>query len=227
MRDLVRSILLIAAKDLRIELRTKESLLSVLLFASLLVIIFSVTLTSQGRAAPEVIGGVIWVTLIFSATVAIGRVFDRERHGDAFRALLLTAMPRGVLYLGKLASMIAFMSMMAFGIVPLLLLLFDIAPGSWLLFSSILAVGIFGFAILGTFFAAPLMHSRGRDLLLSVVTYPLILPLALAGAQGTARLLISPIEIDAAWLWLKLMISFDLVFLILSMWFFGPLVASD
>jgi heme exporter protein CcmB len=222
------AVLQIAVKDLRVEWRSREILYTMSFFAVLVIVIFAFAFTREGQPAGSVASGILWVVIPFAGVLGLGRAFDREREGETHHALLLSPASRAALYLGKLLGVFIFISISEALVVPLLLLLFSLRVSSLPLLIGLLLLGTLGFAAVGSLFAAPLMQSRSRDVLLSILLFPIVTPLIVAGAKGTAALTASGPELAAsALVWLKLMAAFDLVFVSLALWAFGPLTRGD
>ena len=175
----------------------------------------------------QVAGGILWVVVVFAGTLGLGRVFHRELEGDTNRALLLSPTPPAAIYLGKPLGVILLIALVQAGVVPLLLLLFDLRLAAVAPLLALLAAGIAGFAAVGCLFAATLMQSRAREVLLGLITYPLVIPVVVAGSKGTAALLAAQPDVAAALVWLKILLVFDLVFITLSLWAFGPLTRGE
>jgi len=95
-----------------------------------------------------------------------------------------------------------------------------------LLLVALLALGTVGFASVGTLFAAMLVRTRTRDVLLPILLYPVTIPVIIAGVRGTAALLQSPPEEPVATLWIGLLTAFDVVFITLALWTFEPLMTE-
>lgn len=220
----VASVLL---KDLRQEWRSREIIYTMVLFSALLVMIFSFAFIEQGQPLAGVASGILWVAIAFSGTLALGRFFEREREGDTILALLLSPAHRPAIYLAKMLAITIFMGATQIVLVPLLVVLFDVTIGAPALFVALLLLGTLGFAAVGSLFAAGLMREGSRDVLIGVLTYPIVLPVIIAGAKGSAALLGTHIDIPTALIWLKVLVAFDLIFIVLSMWAFGPLVSSE
>ncbi len=161
---------------------------------------FAFAFVREGRAIDNAAAGILWVTVAFAGTLALGRTFERERQGETLRALLLSPVERPAIYLGKLAA--------------LLVLLFGVRargcagrrpacfrrpscarPGCS---AGILASGMIGFASVGTLFAAMLVRAQSRDVLLPVVLYPMTMPALLGGMQGTAAIFASEPNLELA-----------------------------
>jgi heme exporter protein CcmB len=215
----------IAWKDLRIELRSKEIVLTMIFFATLLVVIYSFAFPRDLRAVRGAAPGMLWVTLAFTGTIALGRAFDRERENDTMRALLLTPVPRLSVFLGKALAMAALIAAVAIIAVPLLAAWLNAPllefPGE---LSLSLLLGVAGISIVGSVFAATLLKVRSRDVLLPVILYPLLVPLFVAGTKTTAALVAEIPNLDIAWYWIKFLAVYDAAFLVLSLWTFESLV---
>ncbi|PID39041.1 MAG: hypothetical protein CSA65_06435 [Proteobacteria bacterium] len=218
---------LLCAKDLRLEWRSREIVYTMALFSALLVIIFAFAFADRARPFPGAAGGLLWIAITFSGTLGIGRFFEREREGETIRALLLSPSSPAALYTAKLLAMVLFMATTTAVVLPMLVLFFHLEVAEPALFALLLVLGILGFAAVGSLFAAGLMRARSRDVLLGILTYPIALPVIIAGAKGTAALTATQPDIAAAMTWLKLVGGFDVVFITLSLWVFGPLLSGD
>lgn len=219
--------LLIVEKDLLVEWRSREIVYTTVFFAVLVVLIFSFALSQDGLPIPEVAGGLLWVVVPFAGTLGLNRVFQREIEGDTRRALLLSPLAPSTLYLAKLAGVLILIFIIELFTMPLLIILFKLEVQSWPLLLVLLLGGTLGFSAVGCLFAATLMTSRGRDVLLPLLTYPIVIPVIVAGAKGTAALLAGPEQAEGALVWLKVLLAFDVTFVTLSLWAFGPLTRME
>jgi len=176
----------------------------------------------EGAAA-----GILWIAVAFSGTLALGRTFERERYGETLRALLLTPGSRAAIYAGKLLGMVLLMLGTEVVLTPMVAVFFH-APffARPLQLVALLVLGTIGFASVGTLFAAMLVRTRTRDVLLPILLFPVTIPVMIAGVRGTAALLQSPPDEAVATLWIGLLTSFDTVFLVLALWTFEPLMTE-
>jgi len=223
---LVRQAARIAWKDLRVELRSKEIITTMMFFGALLVVIYSFVFPNHNdKVMRWSVPGMLWVSIAFAGTIALGRAFDRERENDTMRALLLSPVPRLAVFLGKAVAMAVLILAVAVIVTPLLALFLD-APlfdhGGEL--ALIIVLGAVGMAIVGSIFAATLLKVRSRDVLLPVILYPLLVPLFVAGTETTSALLKVPVDLETAWYWIRFLGIYDAAFLVLSMWVFESLV---
>lgn len=219
----------IAAKDLTIEWKSREILATGAFLAVVVILIFSFAFVVGGTPpSPAVTSGILWVAIIVSGTVGLGRTFDRERDGEAIRALLLTPTPRAAIYLGKLVATIALMLVVESAVTLLSGLFFsaDIGARAGRL-ALLLGLGTLGFAAVGSIFSAALLRAKSRDVLLSTLLYPIVIPILIAGARGTAQLLDPSPDLEAVAFWTEFLMSVDVVFLVVGLWAFEPIISGD
>jgi heme exporter protein B len=218
---------LVVSKDLAIEWRSREIAYTTLFFAVSCVLVFAFGFVREGRAVQDAAAGILWIAIAFSGTLAIGRAFERERQNETLRALLVSPVDRPALYVGKLAGVLVLLAAVECVIVPLVAIMFG---GSFfaepLLMVGLLLLGSVGFTAVGTLFAAMLMRSRSRDVLLPILLYPITVPVIIAGVRGTAALLQPEPAVAMARLWGAMLLCFDLVFITLALWTFEA-VMSD
>lgn len=214
-------------KDLTIEVRSKEILLTTLFFAVSVVLVFSFAMVREGRAPDDVAAGILWVAISFSGTLAMGRTFERERYNDTLRALILAPAERPAIYAGKLLGLLLLLGLVEIILVPLVGLLFNAPifayPG---MLSALLVLGTLGFAAVGTLFAAMLVRVRSRDTLLPVLLYPITIPVMIAGVRGTAALFQATPDEAMARFWIAGLVFWDAVFITLALWTFEPVMTE-
>jgi heme exporter protein CcmB len=225
-----RQVLRIAAKDLRIEWRSREILYTMTFLAVVVVLIFAFAfVVGDARPPAPVTAGILWIALVVSGTVGLGRTFDRERDGEAIRSLLLSPTARSAIYLGKLAATVALMLVVEVVLTFIAGLLFSSQIAAKLgPVAALLALGTIGFAAVGCIFSAALLRSRSRDVLLATLLYPIIIPVVIAGARGTAQL-IDPIapDLDGARFWTQFLVAVDLIFVTVGLWSFEPVITGE
>jgi heme exporter protein B len=217
----------IARKDLVIEARSRELAYTTLFFAVSVVLVFSFSFVVDGVALTDAASGILWVSIAFSGTLALGRTFERERQAETLKALLMSPVERPAIYLGKLAGVVCLLLAVELVMVPLIGVLFQapIGRAPWLL-TGLLVTGTLGFAAVGTLFAAMLIRAHSRDVLLPVLLYPITVPLVIAGVRGTASIFSPEPNLAVAQAWLSMLVFFDAVFLTLALWVFGPVMSE-
>jgi len=222
-----RSVFEITRKDLLVEARTREILYTTIFFAVSCVMVFAFGFVREGRPVQDAAAGILWIAIAFSGTLALGRAFERERHGETLRALLIAPIDRPALYLGKLLGILILLAAVEVLVVPLVALMFQAALFSHaLLMIGLLAAGTLGFAAVGTLFAAMLVRARSRDVMLPVLLYPITVPVIIAGVRGTAALLAPEADLPMARAWLSMLVFFDVVFVTLALWTFEPVMTE-
>ena len=227
MRAFWRAVWVVTRKDLLIETRTREILFTTLFFALACVLVFAFGFVRDGRPVQDAAAGILWIAIAFSGTLALGRAFERERHGETLRALLMSPIDRPALYVGKLLGIILLLTVVEILIVPLVGLMFQ-APlfAHPALMLGLLGAGTVGFAAVGTLFAAMLARARSRDVMLPILLYPITVPVIVAGVRGTAALLQLEADVPMARAWLSMLVFFDVVFITLALWTFEPVMTE-
>jgi heme exporter protein CcmB len=226
----LRTALLVLKKDFTVEVKSREILSTSILFAVSCVMVFSIAFVREGAPIAGAAAGILWVAIAFSGTLTLGRTFERERYGDTLRALLLAPAPRAAIYVGKLLGLVALMLATELLLVPMIAFLFQTPFFSrpWILI-GLLVLGTIGFASVGTLFAAMLVRTRTRDVMLPILLYPITIPVMIAGVLGTSALIPSadaPVNEAAATMWLGVLVTVDVVFLTLALWTFEPLMTE-
>lgn len=223
----LETVWLVARKDLLIELRSREIVYTTLFFAVSVVLVFSFSFVKEGVAVEGAAPGILWVAIAFSGTLALGRAFERERQNETLRGLLMSPAERPALYLGKLVGIVLLLAAVEVVIVPLVGFLFQ-APlfGYPIQMAGLLLTGTVGFAAVGTLFAAMLVRTRGRDVLLPLLLYPVTVPVIIAGVRGTAALLQTDVDLPMARAWLSMLVFFDVVFVTLALWTFEAVMTE-
>jgi heme exporter protein CcmB len=222
-----RVALLVLRKDVAIEVKSFEVLSTTLFFAVSCVLVLAFALVRAGSVVADAAAGILWIAIAFSGTLALGRTFERERYAETLRALLLAPAPRAAIYVGKLLGIVLLLAAAELFLVPLVALFFSAALFARpLLLAALLLSGTVGFAAVGTLFAAMLVRSRTRDVMLPILLYPITVPVIIAGVRGTAALLGATPDEPVALMWIALLASFDVVFVTLALWTFEPLMTE-
>jgi heme exporter protein B len=226
--DFLRHVATIAWKDLRVELRSREIIFNMAFFAAMIVVLFSFAFLKEAKdgqmvVVAEVTPGFVWIAVLFSATIGMGRAFDRERESDTMRGLLLSPAPRTAIFLGKAVGLFLLMGMVEVVVVPMVWIFFG-SPlfADPVAMSSLIVLATAGVAVIGSVFAAMLMRTRARDVLLPVVLYPILVPLFIAAIKGTSAILGDMPE--DAWFWIRFLLVYDSLFVVAALWTFESVV---
>ncbi len=214
----------IALKDLQIERRTGEVVSTTALFGFVTVVLTSLAFYLTPVLALPMAAGVIWTALTFCGVLALNKSWAREREWSAFYSLWLSPAPPSAIYVGKVISMCCFMAVVIAFLLPLVALFFHLELNTRLLpLLLLLLLGSIGLAAPGTLFAAMSLRTSSRELMLSIVLFPLIMPALLGGVVATRELLAGASLLEVSG-WLRILSAFDLIFLVVGGATFGRLL---
>ena len=214
----LRAAWLVARKDLQLELRTKEILTSTGLFAVLVVTLGSLAFYTDPVSSPNVAPGVLWISILFCGILLIGRSWALEREQDAVFGLLMAPIPRASIYVGKTLSAFVLLLLIELLLVPLCLVFFQVElSGNASALFALVFLGSVGFVSTATLFSAVGIRTRARDLMLSVLVFPLVAPALLASAVATRELFSGATTTEILG-WLRILTAFDLLFVAFGVW---------
>jgi heme exporter protein CcmB len=223
----IQTVWLMTRKDLLIEARSREILFTTLFFAVSCVLVFAFGFVREGKPVQDAAAGILWISIAFSGTLALGRAFERERQSETLRALMMAPIDRPALYVGKLLGVLMLLGTVELVVVPLIALMFQAPLFKYpFLMLGLLVTGTIGFCAVGTLFAAMLVRARSRDVLLPVLLYPITIPVIIAGVRGTAALLQVEVDLPMARAWLSMLTFFDVMFITLALWTFEPVMTE-
>lgn len=212
----------LAWKDILLEIRTRDIVVSVLVFGFVTVVVFNFALNVTPRVVDELAPGILWVAFAFAGVLAMNRAFVVEKEGGSLEGLLLTPVSRDAIYFGKMLGAFLFMVVVELVLLPVFAVMFGFSafsPG--LVFSILLAT--LGFATVGTLFSAIAVHTRSREIMLPVLFLPVIVPVIIGAVEASARSIGGDGSVGVA-RWLGLIAVFDAVFLVVCPWVFGLIV---
>ncbi len=215
MTRVLREIMLVSAKDLRIEARSRQTLGLVAVLGVLIVVVLGLGLGPQQVKSGMAATAVLWVAYLFGGVLCFEKTMAVERHDGALAGLMLAPIDRGVIYAGKLISNLALMLALALIVTPVAVVMFgfDLSAAP-LGFVAIMAGGFVGFAAIGTLFAAAVSSTQSQGGLLAVVVFPVSLPLVIVSTQMMMRLFGEGEPLGAVGL--TVLIAFDAVYLVVS-----------
>ncbi|MBR3181693.1 MAG: heme exporter protein CcmB [Eggerthellaceae bacterium] len=177
-------------KDLRQEFRTREMLTSMGIYALLVIIVYgaALALTARGIDIANMGGGLLWVLIVFTSLLGLGRSFAHEKEQGCMEGIMLVPLDRSVIFLAKAVSNILFILVVEVIAVPLFYFFFmtgqPVAPTLPAIIAPLL-VGTIGMAGIGTILSTITMNTRSKDVLLAVLFIPLIYPLLYACVTAT------------------------------------------
>ena len=207
-------ILIIFWKDTLTEIRTKEVIASVLVFALLVLVIFSFAFGTRAGTMELVAPGILWVALTFGGVIGFSHIFAVEKENSRLEGLMLCPIDRAVIYWGKLVGGFTFMMAVGIVITPVFLALFNL-PLFLPKLALIIVLAIIGFAAVGTLFSAVAINTRARDIMLPILFLPIVIPVVVAAVKATALILAGKPWGDIL-TWLQIIIAFDVIYMVVA-----------
>ncbi len=218
----LRKVLAIVWKDVRAELRTKDILSSMLVFAGLSVLIFQFAFDLRADNVRLVLPGVLWIAITFAGVLGLNRSFILEQDRGSLEGLLLAPVDRSAIYFGKLIGNLLFIFIVELLLLPLMTVLFNVSLLSPALL-LVLALGTVGYAAVGTLFAALSINTRAREVMLPILLFPVMVPVFVAGVQAVSELLEGETLAGIA-RWVQLLVAYDAIFIAAAMLLFDYVV---
>jgi len=206
-------VLAIARKDILAELRGREIISSVLVFAALVLVIFNFAFGQDAELMREVAPGILWVAFAFAGVLALNRAFIPEKEENCLEGLLGCPAPREAIYTGKALGSLAFMLAVEIVILPVFALLFNIDVFRPQLIATTLLATI-GFVAVGTIFSALAVNTRAREMVLPILFLPVVTPVLIAAVKASALSLAGSGWGGDMLQWLLILLAFDAIFLV-------------
>jgi heme exporter protein B len=220
-----RAARILLTKELRLEFRSRELLSATIIFALVVVVLFSFafdpTATESRRYGP----GLLWIAFLFAGSLMLNPSFSREQSNDTLDALRLAPISPFAILLGKMFANFIFMSVAELVLVPIFAVLYNLSlAGIVTRLILVLALGTIGLTVTGTVFAAVSAQARMRELLLPLLLLPILTPLLIASVESTASLFQEQPALDRTWV--AFLAGFDIVFITAS-WLLSDFLLQD
>jgi heme exporter protein B len=224
-RGFLAKVTVLASKDLRVEMRGRDTLPPMLAFSLAVTLLLAFSLPPDGdlRAPADlpvgtaslgvVLAAFLWITVLFAGLVGFARTFEVEREAGAIEVLLLVPIDRTGLFLGKAGANLFYVVAVEVLLLPAFGVLFSLDLGAgWLVLLLITALVDIGFVAIGTLFASVAAHTRSRELMLPILALPTLVPIFLAAVELTSDLLLGGgLEEVAARGWFGILVAFDVI----------------
>ncbi|HYA27413.1 MAG TPA: heme exporter protein CcmB [Acidobacteriota bacterium] len=224
--ELLKQARLLLWKDLLLELRRRDSLLTMFFFGTLLLFVFNFAFDLEPDRIPGMAPGLLWLAFLFTGTLGLAQLYQSERENHCMDALLMSPLDRGALFLAKTCFNLLLMLVVEIVVMPLFWILFNLP--TWNLLPQLFLVtllGTVGFCALGTMMSAITLRARARELLLPLVLFPLMIPVILATIRCMETILRSG-EFGDSLPWLKLLLGFDVIFMTLGVLIFDWVIEN-
>ena len=220
----VRQVWTILKKDLKSEFRKKEMVLSMCFFSFLVLIIFSFTFDAGSRDLTHIIPGILWVAFTFSGLMGLNRSFGIEHIRGTLPGLVLCPVTPWGIFFSKMIGTFIFTTFMEIFTLFILTILYN--QNLWKVLPSlglIIFLGTLGFTTIGTLLSAMTAASKAGEVILSILVFPISIPMMIASVKATGTILAGGSIIDVL-PWLKILVAFDLVFLLIPYLTFGFII---
>jgi len=209
-------------KDLAAELRSRELLSAMLVFAILVIFIFNFALELDAKTRSNVTAGILWVTFAFAGSLGLNRSMAIEKDRGCIDGLLLAPVDRSAIYFGKTIGNLIFMLIVVAIVIPIYSILYNINlfnPGLLL----VIFLGSIGFVTVGTLLASMAVQTRTRDILLPILLFPVEIPVFIAAVKASMGFL-QGLEMSEIMPWINLLIVYDVVFTAVAFMLFDYVV---
>jgi heme exporter protein B len=206
-------------KDLKHELRTRETFLSTFIFGVLVLTLFNFSFQNISSNAAELTPGILWVTFTFAGILGLNRTLAIEKENSGLETLLASAVSPSSIFLGKMLTNFFFMILSQICLMPCFIVLFNIPIGVY--FYKLFLINLIatlGFASVGTLFSTIAMHTRMRDVFLPLLLCPVIIPVLIGSVECYREILFHEWAWNSAWF--KLLIGYDVIFFSVSIMIF-------
>ena len=222
---MIRPALAILRKDLRLELRTRESVPAMALFSLTVFVLFHFGL-HRDSVDGAMAAGVLWVTLLLATVLGVNRLFASEHEGRALDGILLAPIDRTAVYLAKAAGLFLYLVLLELVAVPAFAILL-LGPGLGAAFPELIAILLLadlGLAGVGALVSGLAAEARARDVVVPLLLLPLLVPVLIAAARATEPFLTSHAGPHQLAKWLGFLGVYDTVFLLLAVAVFDYLL---
>lgn len=212
----LRLILTIAAKDLRAEWRTKETINAALAFALVILVLFSLAFDPTSDQVREISGGLLWLVFMFAGALVLNRSFSRELPNDCLDALIASPATGAQLWAGKALANYALLLAIETACLPVFGIFYNVSLTSHLpLLALVMVLATWSVTIIGTTFSAMTVNLRLRELMLPVLLYPMLIPPIMGAIQLTGTIIAGD-PIGDNIIWFRLLVAYDIIFTLLA-----------
>jgi heme exporter protein B len=211
-------------KDLRLEWRSKDAINSMLFFSLLVVVIFSFAFNPTAEESRLIAGGLIWVSFLFAAVVALNQTWAREIRNQVLDAYRVSPAPFNALFLAKAIGNFIFVSVLELLMTPLFVIFYNlrsVGPVYQLLMVALL--GTWAIVVNGTFFAAVSLRTRAREIMLPLLLFPIAIPALLGAVEATTEILAG----EYSRFWITLLAAYDVVFTVACLFSFEKVLQAE
>ncbi len=213
--SIVRSLI---RKDLIIEYRSRQAFVTTLFFGLLVLVVGNFALSVAGDQYPVFAPGILWISFLFSGLLFLNHILYIEKDESTLSGLLISPATAGQIFLGKMLSALLFLIALEALLFPAFHVLFNFSftiNSLWLFLVIILAA--IGYCSLGVLFSTMSLNLKNREMILSAILFPILLPMLIMAVKCSI-ILLNHLKMSQFYSWFKLLIAFDVIFAVLSYW---------
>ena len=218
--NFLRNAMTISYKDLRSEIRGKDTINASLSFSLVILLLFSFAFDPDSDEVREISGGLLWLVFAFASSLILSRSFARELINDCLDALISSPISPAELFFGKAIANFVLLLVVELVCLPVFGIFYNVQwARQFPVLLLVVMLGTWGMTVIGTLFSAMTVNLRLREIMLPTLVYPFIIPVLL-GAVQLSKVLIGgePVGADNQ-VWFRLLVAFDVVFTLLAVAF--------
>jgi heme exporter protein B len=212
-------------KDVRLEWRSRDAIVGMLFFTLLVLVIFSLSFDPTRDESRQIVGGILWVSLLFASFNSLNGSWTREQRNRVLEAQRMAPSPPAALFLGKALANLLFTLIVEAFLTPLFIVFYNlhVLGEAWKLW-LVMPLGTWALVCNGTFFAAMGLRTRNRELLLPLILVPVSLPALLGMMMATTAILTGESSPD---LWIRLLVAYNIAFTIVCLLLFDTVLSAE
>lgn len=199
-------------KELLLQWRSRAQAVAVFVFGATTLLLFSFAIGPNSSALRLHAAGFLWIALLLSSTLTLAESFHAEMEHRALEGLLLLPVSPRAIYYGKAVANWLQLALLGVALLPIMVVLYDAGTTQLVPLMAIILLGTAGISAPGTLYSAMTSQTaRGKQMLLPLLLFPLIVPVLLAAARATSLLIIGD-PMGQGTSWLRLIVAFDAIY---------------
>ena len=210
-------------KELLLQWRSRAQFLAVFVFGASSLLLFSFGIGPNAEVLRQFSAGFLWLGLLLSSTLTLAESFHDEMENRALEGLLLLPSDPRALYYGKAIANWLQLTLLGSALIPVMVVLYDAGTDRIVALLGIVALGAAGLSAPGTLYAAMTAQVRGKQTLLPLLLFPLIVPALLASVKATSLVILGD-PMDSLRAWVVLLASFDAIYWALCGLLYGRVI---
>lgn len=204
-------------KDILLEIRTREVIISMLVFSLMVTVIFNFSFPPGSEFVEDAAPGMLWMTFIFASLLGMNRSFVYEVDKGCLQGLMLAPIDRNVIYISKFLVNFIFIGLVELIVLPIFSIFFNLnIISSFFQLLAIIVLSTIGISAIGTLFSAISVNTKTREIMLPILHFPVSIPIIIGAVQSTSAVFQGH-DWRVVWGWLKILIAFDVIFIVVAL----------